>query len=64
MPSSNTASASTRSAFEDTDRIAREMYRDRMFDKFFGKYGTLKDYRKLVEDSRGGIVQPRRPPDR
>jgi hypothetical protein len=38
-------------SFEDTDRIAREMYRDRMFDKFFGKYGTLKDYRKLVEDS-------------
>lgn len=37
--------------FADTDRIAREMYRDRMFDKFFGKYGTLKDYRKLVEDS-------------
>lgn len=37
--------------FADTDRIAREMYRDRMFDKFFGKYGTLKEYRKLVEDS-------------
>lgn len=38
-------------AFADTDRIAREMYRDRMFDQFFGKYATLKDYRKLVEDS-------------
>jgi hypothetical protein len=37
--------------FADTDRIAREMYRDRMFDQFFGKYATLKDYRKLVEDS-------------
>ena len=37
--------------FADTDRIAREMYRDRMFEKFFGKYGTLKEYRKLVEDS-------------